>query len=648
VTNTNGTLGFSINVPGADLAADSDRTIDASISTTDAAGNVGTASDTEGYSVDTTAPTISVDAPAISNDTTPTITGTTDAPVGSIVTLTVTQNGTSFTFTTPVLAGGGYTVDVPQTLAEGPYTVDAQVTDPAGNTGSATDNGAIDTLAGDTGAAPVVTITEDANNDGVISKSELNGEIDVRVGLPAGAVAGDTLVITNGTTPQTITLTAAQITAGFVTTTFANLGEGNTLTVEATLRDQFGNTSEKGTDTAKVDTLAGTTGAAPVVTITEDANNDGVISKSELNGEIDVRVGLPAGAVAGDTLVITNGTTPQTITLTAAQITAGFVTTTFANPGEGNTLTVEATLRDQFGNTSEKGTDTAKVDTLAGTTGAAPVVTITEDANNDGVISKAELNGEIDVRVGLPAGAVAGDTLVITNGTTPQTITLTAAQITAGFVTTTFANPGEGNSITVEAALRDQFGNTSEKGTDTAKVDTLAGTTGAAPVVTITEDANNDGVISKAELNGEIDVRVGLPAGAVAGDTLVITNGTTPQTITLTAAQITAGFVTTTFANPGEGNTLTVEATLRDQFGNTSEKGTDTAKVDTLAGTTGAAPVVTITEDANNDGVISKAELNGDIDVRVGLPAGAVAGDTLVITNGTTPQTITLTAAQIT
>ena len=163
------------------------------------------------------------------------------------------------------------------------------------------------------------------------------------------------------------------------------------------LQDQFGNTSEKGTDTAKVDTLAGTTGAAPVVTITQDANNDGVISKSELNGEVDVRVGLPAGAVAGDTLVITNGTTPQTVTLTAAQITAGFVTTTFQSPGEGNTLTVEATLQDQFGNTSEKGTDTARVDTLAGTTGAAPVVTITEDANNDGVISRSELNGPIDV-----------------------------------------------------------------------------------------------------------------------------------------------------------------------------------------------------------------------------------------------------------
>ncbi|XXF07671.1 Ig-like domain-containing protein [Pseudomonas sp. D2-3] len=579
VTNTNGTLGFSINVPGADLVADAGQTITASISTTDAAGNVGTASDTEGYSVDTTAPTISVDAPTISNDTTPTITGTTDAPVGSIVTLTVTQNGTSFTFTTPVLAGGTYTVDVPQALAEGPYTVGAQVTDPAGNTGRATDNGAIDTLAGDTGAAPVVTITEDANNDGVISKAELNGPIDVRVGLPAGAVAGDTLVITNGTTPQTVTLTAAQITAGFVTTTFPSPGEGNTLTVEATLQDQFGNTSEKGTDTAKVDTLAGTTGAAPVVTITEDANNDGIISKAELNGPVDVRVGLPAGAVAGDTLVITNGTTPQTVTLTAAQITAGFVTTTFPSPGEGNTLTVEATLQDQFGNTSEKGTDTAKVDTLAGTTGAAPVVTITEDANNDGIISKAELNGPVDVRVGLPAGAVAGDTLVITNGTTPQTITLTAAQITAGFVTTTFPSPGEGNTLTVEATLRDQFGNTSEKGTDTARVDTLAGATGAAPTVEIREDINNDGVIGQNELSGAIDVRVGLPAGSVAGDTVSVTDGTTIKTFKLTAAQITSGHVDTTFANPGEGKTIVVEATLQDQFGNTSGKGIDQALV---------------------------------------------------------------------
>ncbi|MFZ3205754.1 MAG: Ig-like domain-containing protein, partial [Pseudomonas sp.] len=52
VVDNAGTLGFSIDVPGADLAADT--SITASVSTTDTAGNVGTASDTEGYSVDTT------------------------------------------------------------------------------------------------------------------------------------------------------------------------------------------------------------------------------------------------------------------------------------------------------------------------------------------------------------------------------------------------------------------------------------------------------------------------------------------------------------------------------------------------------------------------------------------------------------------
>ena len=573
----NGVLGFSIPVSAANLGAAS--SISATINSLDEAGNVGTAVDERPYTVDVTAPIITVAAPAVSNDTTPTITGTTDAPVGSTVTLTITQGNTVITVTTPVLAGGTYTVDVPQALAEGPYTVGAQVTDPAGNTGNATDSGVIDTIAGETGAAPIVTITEDINNDGVISKAELNGPIDVRVDLPAGAVLGDTLVITNGTAPQTITLTAAQIAAGFVTTTFANPGEGQTLTVDATLQDQFGNTSNKGTDSATVDTIAGDTGAAPIVTITEDSNNDGVISKAELNGDIDVSIKLPAGAVAGDTISITSGNVTKDIVLTTEQITAGQVGTTFPSPGEGQTITVDAVLKDQFGNTSNKGTDSATVDTLAGATGAAPIVTITEDTNNDGVISKAELNGPIDVRVDLPAGAVLGDTLVITNGTAPQTITLTAAQIAAGFVTTTFANPGEGQTLTVEATLQDQFGNTSNKGTDSATVDTLAGATGAAPTVEIREDINNDGVIGQNELSGAIDVRVGLPTGSVAGDTINVTDGATTQNIKLTANDITAGHVDTTFANPGEGKTVTVEATLQDQFGNTSGKGSDQALV---------------------------------------------------------------------
>ncbi|WP_186748365.1 hypothetical protein, partial [Vibrio crassostreae] len=94
--------------------------------------------------------------------------------------------------------------------------------------------------------------------------------------------------------------------------------------------------------------------------------------------------------------------------------------------------------------------------------------------------------------------------------------------------------------------------------------------------------------------------------GAVEGDTLTV-NGTE---IELTAAHITAGEVLTTVDAPAEGATLTVEATITDAAGNVSDKGTDSAKLDTTAA---GAPGVEITEDANDDGLISAAELDGDV-----------------------------------
>ncbi|WP_206363728.1 Ig-like domain-containing protein, partial [Paenirhodobacter huangdaonensis] len=142
-TTTVGTDGsYSVDVP-ADLA-EGGYTVTASV--TDPAGNTGSADDTG--VIDTVAPEISVDAPALSNDPTPTITGSTDAAPGSTVTLVVTgSDHVSQTFTTTVGTDGSYSVDVPADLAEGGYSVEASVTDPAGNTGSADDTGVIDTVA---------------------------------------------------------------------------------------------------------------------------------------------------------------------------------------------------------------------------------------------------------------------------------------------------------------------------------------------------------------------------------------------------------------------------------------------------------------------------------------------------------------------
>ncbi|WP_262361264.1 Ig-like domain-containing protein, partial [Vibrio cholerae] len=121
--------------------AEGDYQVTASV--TDLAGNTGTA--TDNGSVDVTAPVITVDAPDNTNDTTPTIIGTTDAPAGSTVTLVVTDaDGNEQTLTATVQPDGSYSVEVTTPLAEGNYKVDASVTDKAGNTGTATDNGSVD------------------------------------------------------------------------------------------------------------------------------------------------------------------------------------------------------------------------------------------------------------------------------------------------------------------------------------------------------------------------------------------------------------------------------------------------------------------------------------------------------------------------
>ncbi|MDN3679078.1 cadherin-like domain-containing protein, partial [Vibrio tapetis subsp. quintayensis] len=100
--------------------------------------------------------------------------------------------------------------------------------------------------------------------------------------------------------------------------------------------------------------------SVPVVVITEDTNNDGLISETELDGDVNVTISLSGtGALKGDTLTV-NGTP---ITLTQNHIDAGKVLTTVDAPAEGARLTVDATITDAAGNVSEKGTDSAKLDT---------------------------------------------------------------------------------------------------------------------------------------------------------------------------------------------------------------------------------------------------------------------------------------------
>ncbi|MFM5509035.1 type I secretion C-terminal target domain-containing protein [Aeromonas rivipollensis] len=275
-------------------------------------------------------------------------------------------------------------------------------------------------------------------------------------------------------------LTDADISAGKVGYEFDRPADGVKLTVTATIVDAAGNVSLPGSDSA---TMGDTTATgAPTVVITEDVNNDGTISNSEISGTVGVQVTLPAGAVAGDVLNVT-GQAP--ITLTQAQIDGKFLTFEYPRPADGGRIEVKATLTDQAGNVSPEGSDRAVMGDTTAT--AAPTVVIVDDANNDQLLTKAEIgNDQVQVRAGVNhADLVAGGkvTLTINNGAVSNTVELTLKAdgtlqssngksygYQNGTISWTEATPGNGKSLTVTATQTDKAGNTSLPGSDTALV----------------------------------------------------------------------------------------------------------------------------------------------------------------------------------
>ncbi|MFM1682623.1 retention module-containing protein, partial [Aeromonas salmonicida] len=300
-----------------------DRTGDATIAAagfdtanqTDA-GVTGDAVAGEDDPFDLVPPVITVSAPDNTNDTTPTLTGTTDAPAGSTVTLLVTDaNGNQQTLTTTVNPDGTFSVDVVTPLADGSYTVTANVTDPAGNTATATDDGSVDSTAP---SAPLVEIQDGADN--VISANERENGVDVIIRLPADAKVGDRLDVDwngDGVPDSSSILTADDISNTQVTLTIptTDLPVNGPVIVDATLTDPVGNTSPKGTDNSVVN-------AAPVpgndqFTVEEDGtvtikvlDNDtdldgGSLSITAINGQAIAEGG--SVAIGNGSVTLTNG-----------------------------------------------------------------------------------------------------------------------------------------------------------------------------------------------------------------------------------------------------------------------------------------------------------------------------------------------------
>ncbi|EPO2917141.1 Ig-like domain-containing protein, partial [Vibrio cholerae] len=241
IVQPDGTFSVDVTTP----LAEGFYTVTATV--TDPAGNTGTA--TDDGSVDVTVPVITVDAPDNTNDTTPTITGTTDAPAGSTVTLVVTDaDGNQQTLTATVQPDGSYSVDVTIPLAEDDYQVTASVTDLAGNTGTAIDNGSVDVTA------PVITVdAPDNTND---TTPTITGKTDATEGSQV------IIVVTDAKGDKQELIVTVDKDGNYSVDVTTPLTEGD-YQVTASVTDLAGNTGTA-TDNGSVDVTAPD---APIVSL---------------------------------------------------------------------------------------------------------------------------------------------------------------------------------------------------------------------------------------------------------------------------------------------------------------------------------------------------------------------------------------------
>ncbi|MFB3241226.1 retention module-containing protein, partial [Aeromonas salmonicida] len=367
-----------------------DRTGDATIAAagfdtanqTDA-GVTGDAVAGEDDPFDLVPPVITVSAPDNTNDTTPTLTGTTDAPAGSTVTLLVTDaNGNQQTLTTTVNPDGTFSVDVVTPLADGAYTVTANVTDPAGNTATATDDGSVDSTAP---SAPLVEIQDGADN--VISANERENGVDVIIRLPADAKVGDRLDVDwngDGVPDSSSILTADDISKTLVTLTIptTDLPVNGPVIVDATLTDPVGNTSPKGTDNSVVN-------AAPLpgndqFTVEEDGT---VIIKvldndTDLDGDSLSITAINGQAIAeGGSVAIGNGS----VTLTNGQLVFT------PSPDFNGNISFEYTITDGLHSSTGGVTGTVTPINDAAIIAGADTGAVTEDASPDVLADSGQL-----------------------------------------------------------------------------------------------------------------------------------------------------------------------------------------------------------------------------------------------------------------
>ncbi|MEZ8737920.1 Ig-like domain-containing protein [Vibrio sp. 10N.239.312.D08] len=536
--------------------AEGELTVEASV--TDVAGNTATSSDTI---VKDTLVSIGVDFSASDDEYYNSAEVSNGAVVGTVLNvedgqtifITITDSaGTSVDYST-VVSGGTWTLTGQDysAFAEGTLTVEASVTDVAGNTATSSDTIVKDTLAD-------ISVDFDGFGDEYYNSAEVsNGALVGTVtNVEDGQEASITITDVDGKSENyTAIVSGGEWT--LVGQDYSGFAEG-ILTVEATVKDVAGNTATS-SDTIVKDTLAD-------ISVDFDGFGDEYYNSAEVSN----------GALVG---TVTNVEDGQEVTITitdvdgksenyTATVTGGEWTLTsqdYSAFAEG-TLTVEATVTDIAGNTATS-SDTVVKDTLAD-------ISVNFDGFGDEYYNSAEVsNGALVGTVtNVEDGQEASITITDVDGKSENyTATVTGGEWT--LVGQDYSAFAEG-TLTVEATVTDIAGNTATS-SDTIVKDTLAD-------IDVDFDGFGDEYYNSAEVsNGTL---VGTVTNVEDGQEVSITITDVDGKSESYTAIVSGGewtLVSQDYSGFAEG-TLTVEASVTDVAGNTATS-SDTIVKDTLA-----------------------------------------------------------------
>ncbi|WAJ70508.1 Ig-like domain-containing protein [Catenovulum adriaticum] len=551
---------WSAQLPSA--VADGEVEISAQLS--DEAGNQSSQNIT--FSVDTQAPGISINPLGENNDNTPQISGISDEVQGSEISVTITDvNGDSQTQAATVDEDGNWSVEADQALAEGPYSVNASVTDSAGNTGTAQAQGEIDLTAPELSVTELGTINNNQPTVSGTSNATVGSEIQISVIDSEGQTQSiDALVTGDGSW-------SAQLPSA--------VADGE-VEISAQLSDEAGNQSSQNI-TFSVDTQAPGISINPL-----GENNDNTPQISGISDEVQgSEISVTITDVNGDSqtqAAIVNEDGSWTVT--AAELVDGdFTVTASATDAAGNQTQVSATgTIDTLAPTIEINPIGQVINTQPTITGSSNVapgsdisITVTDSAGviqteivqvqNDGSWSVepdnalAEGDFEVNASVRDSAGNEGTDSesgnlnssgvelninaLDSTNDTTPTISGSTSAAQSSDVVVIVVDSGNTSQTITAQV---DENGNWS--------VDVLDEL--AEGEYEVTAQIESNGVISEATETGQIDTT----APEFSINALADTNDTTP---TIEGnSNLNAGDTVNLTVVDSEGGTQQVEITI--------------------------------------------------------------------------------------